>query len=484
MNGVTAIVNLYKRPHVLDEQLAAIRAQSVKPQCIFIWNNGNTDVDLSKYKSEPNTCVFDNNHNYGVWPRFLLGFLAPTEFVCIFDDDTIPGTQWFENCLSSMKKKEALYGTTGVVFDKSDTQYECIHRYGWHGPENTTKYVDIVGHSWFFKRDWLNYFVREPLDIYKNLKWGEDMWFSFMLQKYAHIPTCVPPHPNDNLELWGSNPLKGRKYGSDENATSQNFWGGFHGMYSEFITRGFRKLISRTTVTSKDDFTYFLNMIRTRSPFALIRPADGEFRVLQNTTLTNIDNWTFTAGSKLHQDLHDALHLAVNNSCYIGIPCRCCHQDMAKWYVEFFSPNPLYTTFANTFVNANWKEWVEFLTKESISFTLVGPFNKTNFLIDKHIVIPEFLVNDWDAQGELYVTQVLNEIKSSQNKIYMFSCGPVAKILIAKAWAENPKNIYIDIGSSLDLFLKGSTNRDYATEGSYYSQLVCKFDSDLIRLKP
>jgi hypothetical protein len=30
------------------------------------------------------------------------------------------------------------------------------------------------------------------------------MHFSYMLQKYANIPTYVPPHPRNNKELWGS----------------------------------------------------------------------------------------------------------------------------------------------------------------------------------------------------------------------------------------------------------------------------------------
>jgi hypothetical protein len=484
MNGITAILNIYKRPHVLDEQIAAIRAQTVQPLCIFIWNNGNTDIDLSKYKTEPNMCVFDNNHNYGVWSRFLLGFLAPTEFICIFDDDTIPGPRWFENCLNSMKEKEALYGTIGVVFDKSDTNYDCIYRYGWDGPCNTTKYVDIVGHSWFFKRDWLNYLVREPLDIYSNLKWGEDMGFSYMLQKYASIPTCVPPHPENNHDLWGS--VKPKTYGTDQNATSTNYWagGGFHKMYSEYIQRGFRRLVTRTTTTSKDDFQYFLNMLNNKTPFALIRPADGEYMVLQNTTLTNIDKWTFTSGGKLQKDLHEAIELAANKSCYIGIPCRCCNETMANWYVNHFSMNPIYTTFANIFVNANWKQWIDFLYTKSFSFTLVASSNKSDFLIENHIEIPEFLVNDWDTKGDEYTTKVLNIIKTKKNHIFLFSCGPIAKILIAKSWAAHPYNIYIDIGSSLDIFLKGSTNRDYTNSASYYSQLVCKFDTELIKIKP
>jgi ABC-type oligopeptide transport system ATPase subunit len=443
---------------------------------------------IVKYDQVPSTegiviRVFDANHNFGVWSRFLIGLLAPTEYVCVFDDDTIPGSKWFENCVTSMNAKEALYGTIGVVFVDTEIEYNILHRFGWDAPNPTTKYVDIVGHSWFFKRDWLSYLVKEPLDIYSKKICGEDMCFSFMLQKYASIPTCVPPHPPNSMELWGSNPHTAWKYGCDANAISTNNNSkAFSNMYAEYISKGFRRLITRTYATSESDLDYFLTMLQDKKPFALIRPADGEHIVLQNRTLTNIDNWTFTAGSKLHTDLMNAITLASNTSCYIGIPCSCCNDAMAKWYVNRFSMNPLYTTFANIFVNANWKKWVNFLTTKTVSFTLVAPYNKSSFLVNNHIEIPEFLVNTWDTDGEQYITKILEEVKKKKNHIYMFSGGPVSKILIARAWAAHPHNIYIDIGSSLDIFLKGHTNRDYTVDGTHNSSLVCKFNNDLIQV--
>ena len=60
-------------------------------------------------------------------------------------------------------------------------------------------------------------------------------------------------------------------------------------------------------------------------------------------------------------------------------------------------------------------------------------------------------------------------IVKSVNKIFLFACGPLSKIFIAQAWAKHPYNIYLDIGSSLDLFLKGSTNRYYTTGDQTYS---------------
>lgn len=476
MNNITAIINIYKRPHTIDIQLDAIRSQTIPPSCIFIWNNGNK-TDLTKYKNMKDVRVFDNNFNFGVWSRFLIGFLAPTEYVCIFDDDTVPGVRWFENCLTSMKKRTALYGTIGVIFKDLD-RYIHLKRYGWDGPCESSTPVDIVGHSWFFRKEWLNYFVREEPQVYDKISNGEDIHFSFMLQKYANIPTYVPPHPVNDMSLWGSQPKTAWEWGCDGNSeTGSNY--PIDKMYTEYIARGFNIFIQRQNTTSELDFNMFKDNILNRKPFAVIRPADGEYYILQNQTLTNCDNWTFYSGGKLHTDLKNAIELASTTSCYVGIPCECDSKSMAEWYYHTFKFNPLYTTFANIFVNANWKSFIDLLLNEKISFTFIGPqYKSSDFLIEKYIHIPEFLVNEWDTKGDEYMSMIQSIIIKNVNKIFLFSCGPISKILVANAWAAHPYNIYLDIGSSLDLFMKGSTNRFY-TSGE---QKSCKFSPSLITL--
>ena len=71
---------------------------------------------------------------------------------------------------------------------------------------------------------------------------------------------------------------------------------------------------------------------------------------------------------------------------------------------------------------------------------------------------------------------------SYKNHIFLFSGGPISKILIANAWDQHPFNSYIDIGSSLDYYSKGSSNREYTIEGSGLSQLECKFNPNLIKI--
>jgi hypothetical protein len=481
---VTAIVNVYKRPHALAEQIAAIRAQTIPPTTIFIWNNGNKSVDLSAYKNDPLFYVFDNSVNTGVWSRFILAGMAPTEYVCIFDDDTIPGCKWFENCLEQMTKREALYGTIGVIFKHASGKYDTAKRYGWDGPSGDAKPVDIVGHAWFFKREWVKWLFMENLNIHRYLRNGEDNHFSHMLQKYANIPTFVPPHPSNDRDRWGSMPKTAWSLGCDGNSETGFVPNALNETFNNSIVGGFRIIKHRQEATSTGDFDFFCAQIRQRKPFGLIRPADGEYQVLCGRTLTNIDKWTFNEGGRLQKDLHDALQLASRTSCHVGIPCPECDMGTARWYYSTLKDiHPVHLTFANVLVNANWKRWVAFLKDERVSFTLIGPSNNpSDFNVEEHIAIPEMLVNEWDTAGSAHVDRILSRVKQCTGRIFFFSCGPIAKILVARAWADHPHNIYIDIGSSLDLFLKGRSNRTYVQDGTECARMVCRFTPSFIQV--
>jgi GT2 family glycosyltransferase len=216
--SITAILTVYKRPYSLIQQLEAIQQQSVKPAHIIIWRNAAEDVKLPYIPStlKENLTIIDSSTNFGVWARFAVGLLANTEYVCVFDDDTIPGHNWFMNCLDTMKVKEGLLGTIGIKFEEG-SQYRG-KRYGWDGPSDQIEEVDIVGHAWFFKRAWLSALWQFVPDYDVFLKCGEDIAFSYMLQRVG-IKTYVPPHPKDRLDMYGSHPEIAMDYGNDGKAS-------------------------------------------------------------------------------------------------------------------------------------------------------------------------------------------------------------------------------------------------------------------------
>jgi GT2 family glycosyltransferase len=211
---ITVILNCYKRPQYLQEQIEVIQNQSIPPEDIWIWYNKPEDqeqYDLSNLGCKVVTC----NHNYKFHGRFAYGLLAQTEYVAFFDDDTSPGNKWFENCTNTIEQgQDGILGTTGVYL--LGDNYSNNTKFGWNGEQNpSTVEVDLVGHAWFMKKDYLRYLWYEDPISWDN---GEDMQLSYQAQKYGGIKTYVPPHPPTDHSLWGSLPEKGFKYGSDENA--------------------------------------------------------------------------------------------------------------------------------------------------------------------------------------------------------------------------------------------------------------------------
>lgn len=87
---ITAILNCYKRPYTLEEQIEAIKSQSIPPKEIWVWYNKPEDqdqIDLSHLGVK----TIIANHNFKFHGRFALGLLAKTKYLAYFDDDTIPG---------------------------------------------------------------------------------------------------------------------------------------------------------------------------------------------------------------------------------------------------------------------------------------------------------------------------------------------------------------------------------------------------------
>lgn len=216
--SITVVLNAFRRTEYLERQLDAIEGQTIKPQRILVWQNAGGVIPEHLL---PRAVVAQCNQNLGVWARFAYALNADTEYVCVFDDDTIPGKRWFENCLHTLQTHEGLLGTRGLRFMSKGRYYPSVGR-GWDVPNEQAERVDIVGHAWFFKREWLGAFWRELPPTTASKIAGEDIHFSYALQKYLGLNTYVPPHPPGDMELWGSLPEFGKRVGGNEVAISSN----------------------------------------------------------------------------------------------------------------------------------------------------------------------------------------------------------------------------------------------------------------------
>jgi hypothetical protein len=212
---ITVILNCYRRPYNLKMQVESLRAQSIKPKQIWLWINyheDNKDFDPSTLGVDR---VFKNDYNWKFYGRFAAALLADTEYIAIYDDDTIPGKNWHKNCLDTMKTHEGILGSAGIIL-KSD-RYVNHDRCGWPTQNKEATEVDLVGHAWFFKREWLRYLWQEKPTTWNN---GEDIQFGFMAKIHGGIPTYCPPHPPEDKTMHGS--ILGNELGIDSKATSTN----------------------------------------------------------------------------------------------------------------------------------------------------------------------------------------------------------------------------------------------------------------------
>ena len=221
--SVTAVMTLFKRPETLAMQLDAIERQTLKPAEILLFQDGGSSATIPDELRVRLTKVEISHVNVGVWGRFKFALgNAKSTYVCMFDDDTIPGERWLENCRTQMQEQEGIYSTIGIKMVKPRNYPRGCVRFGWDNPNKARRQVDFGGHAWFFKRAWLPWMFMDNEDVRALKICGEDMSLSCQCLKYGGIKTFVPPHPRGDTSLWGSLPSTARKLGDSDVGISNN----------------------------------------------------------------------------------------------------------------------------------------------------------------------------------------------------------------------------------------------------------------------
>jgi len=237
---ITVILNCYKRAEYLREQIEAIRNQSVDIDEIMIWSNKPEEGQQYNLDSLGVKVAYSNT-NLKFHARFAYALLAKSEYVAFFDDDTIPGKDWFLNCLDTMQDSNYILGTTGVRLESD--KYDPHTKFGWNGTHNNKlEFVDLVGHAWFMRRSTLkNLWLEDPIS-WEN---GEDIQLSAFAYMHNNIKTAVPPHPVNNKDLWGS--IAGMEKGNDAAASH---WKSNHStlrneICQELANKGYKRVLKR-----------------------------------------------------------------------------------------------------------------------------------------------------------------------------------------------------------------------------------------------
>lgn len=224
---VSVVLTTYKKPESLTEQLAAIDKQTLRPREIRLFKDaidGFYSIDLNdEFLSSFDDCCIAKC-NRGVWGRFDYARECKSKYVCLFDDDTIPGDCWLESCHFEMMQHEGIYGTIGIVLENSSgypIDKRSYYRVGWAEPNEQLMEVDFVGHSWFLPRRALDYMFENTEQLQQYKVAAEDMTLSAKALQYG-LSTFVPPHPYDNKRVWGSDSSLAMHFGQASGSLSMN----------------------------------------------------------------------------------------------------------------------------------------------------------------------------------------------------------------------------------------------------------------------
>lgn len=202
-DSITVLINGFLRLDNIKLMVEALRNQTIQPNKIIVYYTKPTKDFIVPFIDNVDFIVAEEDH--GLPSRFAIGLITKTNYLCIMDDDMVPGNKWLEICLDLIKKENAVICGYGMKYNNSMSDLNA-RRFGDHGESNEKpEQVDVGGHSWFMKKEWLKYFwMEDPIDW----KVSDDIHFAYTLKKYGNLKIIVSPHPVSDKTIWSNTMLE------------------------------------------------------------------------------------------------------------------------------------------------------------------------------------------------------------------------------------------------------------------------------------
>jgi hypothetical protein len=216
----------------------------------------------------------------------------------------------------------------------------------------------------------------------------------------------------------------------------------------------------------------FFDMVVEGENFCLTRFGDGELSIINGNNFDvlseNSTEFDYFSEKEEYLTSKQMLQDSFSNNkkgYYKGIPCHCCIVgDESLSIYDSFSDKQ-YLTWANVFVNSNYQDFNNYfssIVKERKVY-LISHFDaevaQLTFDIEGHWKIGS---NAWINNLEI-IQEVKDyiEVMEIKDAVFLVAGGPFANIFCSELWNENTDNTYIDIGSTLDVYLYGKPTRHY-----------------------
>jgi hypothetical protein len=212
--------------------------------------------------------------------------------------------------------------------------------------------------------------------------------------------------------------------------------------------------------------------LQSGEKFSFSKYADGEWMAMCGLQVNNGEFESTQNTTQAVMKLRDSFEYK-DDGYYVGVSCPCCQGEHHKNMILASGQDDNHLTFANIFVNGNYKFFKENFIPEFSNHKVHLIANENAKIENLPFEVEKFYPIGFSAWVNNY--NLIDEIVSSdpKDKLFLFCAGPFGNILAHRLWAENKKNIYMDIGSTLNPFLESEGfKRGYFSGPNYEKMCV------------
>jgi hypothetical protein len=235
----------------------------------------------------------------------------------------------------------------------------------------------------------------------------------------------------------------------------------------------------------KKDIRIIAESLRKKENFSISKFCDGELSIILNQAIDNKE-FSFDPRDKRDQDSRRLLINAFqykNPRYYVGITCVKVFGLQTHRQMKMISgQDESNLTWADIWVNSNYPYYVKNILpifKERKTILVCNERGHTDAL--PFVPSKIFTVKNSAFRENIDIVDKIKEYIDSNGVsgcIFLFCCGPFGNILCHQLTEHNENNTYLDIGSTLNPYLKSEGfKRDYYVGSNFFSNLSGVWDN-------
>ena len=209
-----------------------------------------------------------------------------------------------------------------------------------------------------------------------------------------------------------------------------------------------------------ESMAYLRMLVRSKIPFSVVRYGDGEIEIISNRSHNNRE-WSWSPQKNhaenfrrlLVQPFQDAQ--SAENIMMIGLPVTFCVEG--RW--------------APDMGGGGRRDLVQKFFQPSLAIELgIGSVPSNRFLyswqfgnawVSGVLTVSRDSVEAMISGFDTFTSRIQELVRAVHGAAFLFAAGPLSNAAITIMHRINPRNIYVDVGGSLDYVLSDVRTRDF-----------------------